>query len=126
MLLASSGTEVAMNGLTLRILGMATGAAMFLAIGAAGCKSEPASKCVTNGTVVEISGNHGHTANVPAADVKRGIGGTYPLAKGTADHAHVFVLKDSDMQKLQKGETVTTRSSSVNGHVHELAIRCKD
>jgi hypothetical protein len=90
-----------------------------------GCKSEPQSKCTTNGTAVEVSGNHGHEATVPAADVKRGIGGTYPL-KGSADHQHVFVLRDADMQKLQRGEAVTTRSSSVNGHLHELAIRCKD
>jgi hypothetical protein len=114
------------NGLVRRTLGPIAALAMVFGLGAFGCKSEPASKCVTNGTVVEISGNHGHTADVPAADIKRGIGGTYPLAKGTADHQHVFVLRDADMQKLQKGEAVTTRSSSVNGHLHELAIRCKD
>ena len=109
-------------------MGMVKSLAVALALtGIVACsKSEPASKCVTNGTVVEISGNHGHTADVPSDAVKRGIGGTYPIAKGTADHEHVFVLKDADMQKLQKGEQVTTRSSSVNGHLHEIGVSCKN
>jgi hypothetical protein len=90
---------------------------------APGCEKS-GSKCVTNGTVVEISGNHGHTADVPADAVKRGIGGTYAV-KG-ADHEHALVLKDDDMKSLQKGQAVRTRTSSVNGHLHEVEIRCKD
>lgn len=93
-------------------------------VGSTGGCSKSGSKCVTNGTVVEISGNHGHVANIPAEDVKRGIGGTYAI-KG-ADHEHAMVLKDEDMQSLQKGQTVRTRTSSVNGHLHEVEIRCKD
>lgn len=97
------------------------GAGLLLA--APGC-DKGGSKCVTNGTVVEISGNHGHTADVPKDAVKRGIGGTYAV-KG-ADHEHAIVLKDEDMQALQKGTPVRTRTSSVNGHLHEVEIRCKD
>ncbi len=100
---------------------MVIGAGVLL--GASSC-DKASSKCVTNGTVVEISGNHGHTADVPADAVKRGIGGTY-VTKG-GDHEHAMVLKDDDMKSLQKGQPVRTRTNSVNGHVHEVEIRCKD
>lgn len=81
------------------------------------------SKCVQNGTLVELSGNHGHTVDIPADGVKRGIGGTYAVKGG--DHEHAIALKDEDMKKLQAGQPVTTRTTSVNGHVHEVSISCK-
>ncbi|MBK8995802.1 MAG: hypothetical protein IPM35_08650 [Myxococcales bacterium] len=82
-----------------------------------------ASKCVQNGTQVELSGNHGHAVDIPADHVKRGMGGGYAVKGG--DHEHAIVLKDEDMKKLQAGESVTTRTSSVNGHLHEASISCK-
>jgi hypothetical protein len=51
------------------------------------------------------------------------MGGTYAV-KGP-DHEHAIALKDEDMKKLQRAEPVTTRTSSVNGHVHEVVIKCK-
>lgn len=84
----------------------------------------PKSKCVTQGTQYEISGNHGHAIDVPADHVKRAIGGTYPVKGG--DHEHAIVLKDADMKGLGAGTPVKTRTSSVNGHVHEAEVKCKD
>lgn len=90
----------------------------------AGCeKGAPPSKCETNGTMVELSGNHGHSVDIPADHVKRGMGGTYAVKGG--DHEHAVVLKDEDMKKLKAGTSVTTRTSSVNSHLHEVTISCK-
>lgn len=88
-----------------------------------GCESESA--CVKNGVEVEIAGNHKHAMSVPIEHIKRAVGGMYPV-KGTADHEHVVKLSDADMEKLKKGEAVETRTSSVNGHTHEVAVRCKE
>ncbi|MCC6900142.1 MAG: hypothetical protein IT377_14280 [Polyangiaceae bacterium] len=81
-----------------------------------------AGKC-ESGTAVELSGNHGHAVDIPADAVKRGMGGGYAVKGG--DHEHAVVLKDDDMKKLQAGEKVTTRTSSVNSHLHEVTITCK-
>jgi hypothetical protein len=82
------------------------------------------SRCVTDGVDVQIAGDHPHSAAVPTDHVKRGAGRTYSV-RGS-DHEHAFVLRDDDMQKLERGESVTTRTSSVNGHVHEVVVRCKE
>jgi hypothetical protein len=81
------------------------------------------SKCVTSGTAAEISGNHGHAIDIPSDAVKRGLGGTYAVKGG--DHEHAVALTDADMKNLQAGQPATTRTSSVNGHVHEVKISCK-
>ena len=97
-----------------------------LALGlAAGCDKGGGAgggKC-GNGTVVELSGTHGHAVEIPADHVKRGMGGGYAVKGG--DHEHAVVLRDDDMKKLQAGEKVTTRTSSVNSHLHEVTISCK-
>ena len=87
----------------------------------AGCSQK--SRCLTKGVDVEVASDHPHSASVPTEHVKRGIGGTYPV-RGDG-HEHVLVLKDEEMQKLQHGEPVTTRTSSVNAHAHEITVRCK-
>lgn len=74
------------------------------------------------GVVATLSDNHGHRIEIPADAVKRGIGGTYPVTGG--DHKHAVYVKDEAFAKLQKGETVTTRTSSVEGHVHEVTLSC--
>lgn len=88
----------------------------------AGCKGAE-STCLKQGARAEISGNHGHAVEIPAEHVRRGVGGTYPL-KGT-EHEHVFVLRDDDMKELAAGHSVKTRASSVNGHTHEIEVRCQ-
>jgi hypothetical protein len=82
------------------------------------------SRCVTDGVDVQIAGDHPHSATVPSEHVKRAVGGTYPV-RG-ADHEHSIMLREGDMQKLERGEHVTTRTSSVNGHIHEVILRCKE
>ena len=86
-----------------------------------GCDKK--SNVCPNGASAEFSGNHGHALTIPADAVQRGMGGTY-AAKGDATHEHVVVLKDADMKKLGEGQTVKTRTSSANAHVHEVEIKC--
>jgi hypothetical protein len=93
-----------------------------LAVLVAGCQKKSA--CVTNGVAVDIAGNHGHEASIPAEHVRRGVGGMYPLRGGT--HEHTMMLTDADMKALQDGKPVTTRSTSVNSHVHEISVACKE
>jgi len=98
-----------------------------LALAASGCEKgggAAASKCTTQGTVIEISGNHGHAIDIPAEAVKRGMGGTYAVKGG--DHEHAIVLKDADQKSLAAGTPVKTRTGSTNAHVHEVEIKCKD
>lgn len=98
--------------------------AIVLSFLAAGCdKGVPDNACTKNGAMADLSGNHGHAIDVPADHVKRGIGGTYAVRGG--EHEHVIVLKDEDMKKIQRAESVKTRTSSVNGHVHEVEVKCK-
>jgi len=85
-----------------------------------GCKSQ--ASC-TQGAVAEISGNHGHGADVPAEHVNRAVGGSYAIKGG--DHEHVVSLKDADMAKLKAGEKIRTVATSVNGHTHEVEVACK-
>jgi hypothetical protein len=101
---------------------LATCTMITAAFSAVDCSRKSKSNCVTLG--VEVAGSHPHSSDVPADHLKRGVGATYPLRDG--DHEHVFVLSDSNMQTLQLGQSVTTRSSSVNGHVHEVKVSCKE
>jgi len=73
---------------------------------------------------VEISSDHPHSAKVSADRVKQGAAATYRVHGDGHDHA--FRLTAEDMQKLERGETVTTRTSSANAHLHEVSVRCKE
>jgi hypothetical protein len=83
---------------------------------------EKKSACTGDEVTVEISGNHGHSVSVPGSGARRGIGGTYPLKGGT--HEHIIHVMDEDLSKLNAGERVTTRATSVNGHTHEVTLSC--
>ena len=81
-------------------------------------------RCVDKGVRVEITGDHPHSAIVSSKDVERGDAHTYVvLGEG---HKHLFVLKVEEMQKLQRGEPVQTRSTSANAHGHEVTVTCKE
>jgi hypothetical protein len=94
--------------------------ALALSLGACSHKS----KCLTKGVDVEISGDHPHSATVSVGSVDRGEAHTY-LAHGDA-HQHMFLLQAADMQKLQHGEPVHTRTTSTNAHAHEVNVTCKE
>lgn len=93
---------------------------LLILIVAAGCEKKSA--CENADVTSKISGNHGHTLDVPAEAVVRGIGGVYPLKGG--DHEHIVNLSDADLAALNEGRSVTTRATSVESHTHEVAVRC--
>lgn len=93
----------------------------FLALALAGCQKK--SDCVKNGVVVEIAGNHGHEVAIPTQHVEQGVGGMYPIKGGT--HEHAMSLTDDNMKALKEGQPVTTRTTTVQGHVHEISVSCK-
>lgn len=107
----------------LKTFQVALGSLVLVSLAVACDKGGPENACTKNGAVATISGDPGHSAEIPADSVKRGMGGTYAI-KGT-EHEHVFVLKDEEMKTLQQGTAVKTRSSSVNAHLHEIEIKCK-
>lgn len=95
-----------------------------VALGAALVACAQKSRCLTKGVDVEISGDHPHSAKVPAADVERGA--AHPYAVQGDGHQHRFVLTADDMKKLQNGPAVHTRTTSTNAHTHEVTVRCGD
>jgi hypothetical protein len=111
-----------MSNLVARKLSLVLGlGGSFFVVAAVGCnKSEGA---CAKGAVAQISGEHGHAAEIPADHVKRGVGGSYQ-AKG-GDHEHVISLKDADFAKLAAGEKVRTVATSVSAHTHEVEVSCK-
>jgi hypothetical protein len=82
------------------------------------------SRCVGEGVDVQIASDHPHSAIVSTEHMKRAVGATYPV-RGS-DHEHAIALRENDMHKLERGEPTTTRTSSANGHVHEVIVRCKE
>lgn len=71
-----------------------------------------------------VAGSHPHEVTIPAEHIERGVGGVYPV-RGQADHSHVIHLSDAEMRQLKAGTSVQTRTSSVNAHVHEVEVSCK-
>ncbi len=86
-----------------------------------GCDRD--AKVCPNGAAAEITGNHGHSLDIPSEHLARRVGGTYPVRGG--DHEHAAPVKDADMAALARGESITTRTTSVNGHGHEVVLRCR-
>jgi hypothetical protein len=75
---------------------------------------------------VNFSSNHGHTLNIPAADVAAGTTQTYDIT-GSADHGHTVTVSGVLFSQLQAGDTVmvgSTASDTGDGHNHDIALRC--
>ena len=68
-----------------------------------------------------ISANHGHSLEIPLADIEAGVDMTYS-AQGTAMHCHEVTLTAADFATLKAGGSVTKHSC--NGGDHEYVISC--
>jgi hypothetical protein len=79
-------------------------------------------RCAAEGPRVEISGNHGHALEVPAADAKVGADRLYPVRGG--DHQHALGVRAADFVELRRGARAELRTSSVSGHVHAVSLHC--
>lgn len=75
-----------------------------------------------NGT---IASNHGHTAQIPAADIAAGAGMTYSIM-GSSPHDHEITLGADDMAALAAGMSVmvTSNSGGGDGHNHAVTLTC--
>lgn len=82
-----------------------------------------AGNCLQNGTTVAISSNHGHTMTVSKADVMAGVQKDYNI-QGSSAHPHTVTVTAAMFAMLQQNMQVTVKSSTDNGHPHDVTIKC--
>lgn len=68
-----------------------------------------------------ISGNHGHTAVVLAAQITAGNAVSLDI-RGTADHPHTLALSAAEVGMIGNRQTVAKASSSDDGHTHTVTF----
>ena len=71
--------------------------------------------------VGQISNNHGHAAVVTAAQVLAGNQVQLDI-RGTADHTHTVTLTHDNLASISAAATVSTRSTTTNGHDHTVTF----
>lgn len=80
--------------------------------------------CLQNGgTASAITGNHGHSLSVSAADVSAGTEKTYSI-QGASSHQHMVTVTSSDFGNLGLNQSITKTSTSDSGHTHSVTISC--
>ncbi len=82
-----------------------------------------ASVCVEGVVAAAISNNHGHTVEIPLADIEAGVETTYDTG-GPSGHCHRVVLTAEDFATLRAGGAVT--KFSCNGGDHEFVLSCSE
>jgi hypothetical protein len=75
----------------------------------------------TGDKVGQISNNHGHSAIVTAAQVLAENQVQLDI-RGTADHTHSITLTHDDLKNVSGGATVSTDSTTTNGHEHTVTF----
>ena len=68
-----------------------------------------------------ISGNHGHTALISAAQLSGGAAVTLQI-RGSASHPHSVDLSGGEVQSVAAGQRVSKSSSSEDGHTHTVTF----
>ena len=75
----------------------------------------------------DIAGNHGHTLNVPTADLTSATAKTYGI-QGSADHTHQVTFSPAQLADLKNGNSViVTSTAGVNSggsHTHVVTAHC--
>lgn len=79
--------------------------------------------CGANGADSTITENHGHTLEVPAADVNAGVEKTYNI-RGTGDHDHMVTITAAQFTQLQGNNNVTVVSTLDDDHTHDVTVMC--
>jgi len=79
--------------------------------------------CLLNGTSGSVSANHGHSINVPRADVELGVEKQYSI-RGSANHNHVITVSTSDFASLRINQQISVTSTNDSGHIHSVTISC--
>jgi hypothetical protein len=70
-----------------------------------------------------ISGNHGHSLAVSAADVTAGVEKSYNIM-GSSGHPHTVLVTAAMFSDLQDAKPVTVDSSEDAEHAHTVTITC--
>ena len=83
----------------------------------------PPTTMACNSTTATIGTNHGHTANVPAADVNAGVQKSYDI-KGSSGHPHTITVTAAMFAMLKAGTPVTVTSTNDANHTHTVTITC--
>jgi len=68
-----------------------------------------------------ISGNHGHSAVIMAADLTAGNGLTLHL-RGSATHDHVIELAGTEVVRIRDGGSVAKGSTLTDNHTHTVTF----
>ena len=68
-----------------------------------------------------ISGNHGHTAVVTAAEITAANAVTLDI-RGEADHPHSVALSAAEVGQIGQRQTVSKTSSNNSSHMHTVTF----
>ncbi len=68
-----------------------------------------------------ISGNHGHSAVISAAQLSAGAAVTLQI-RGAASHPHSVDLSGAEVQSVAAGQRVGKSSSNEDGHTHTVTF----
>ena len=104
----------------------AAGTALLAACGGSdGGDDTPGGNCLTNGTQVEIGGNHGHVMAVSKTEVMAGVTKMYDISGG-AGHRHDVTLNTNAFATLQGNTMVSVQSTAggTDGHTHTIVVTC--
>jgi hypothetical protein len=71
----------------------------------------------------DITGNHGHVLDIPAADLDATDTKTYSIM-GTSVHDHTVTLTAAQLAELKAGNPVSVDSSVAAAHSHSITITC--
>lgn len=83
----------------------------------------PAQAATCGASGAAVSGNHGHTLLIAAADLDSAVAKTYSI-QGAAGHDHAVTFTPGDLQKLKAGQMVTITSATTLGHDHNVTASC--
>lgn len=112
-------------------LGTAAGGTVLLllqACGGGGDDSEgsggaPSGLSSCSSTGAAISGNHGHSLSIPAADLDSTSARSYNI-QGSANHPHTITLSPTQLAALKSRQSVTLTSTTDSLHDHSVMITC--
>lgn len=79
--------------------------------------------CATNGTVVSIGTNHGHTLVVTKEEVAAAAAKTYDIT-GSSPHAHSVTITANQFATLASTGTLTVMSTTGDAHSHTVNVVC--
>ena len=71
----------------------------------------------TGVTASSISGNHGHSATITAAQLNSDVDIELNI-RGTSDHPHTVSITAAELDRIMAGNQVGKESSNDDGHTH--------